>query len=34
MTLVTNDNELWMKEKTNKIHIHPLIGCMRIVIYN
>jgi hypothetical protein len=25
-TLVTNDNEFWMKEKINKIHLHLLIG--------
>ncbi len=31
-TLVTNDNEFWMKEKVNKIHLHLLIGCICIVI--
>jgi hypothetical protein len=32
MTLVVNDNELWIKEKINEIHLHPLIGCISIVI--
>jgi hypothetical protein len=26
LTLVTNDKEFWMKEKVNKICLHPLIG--------
>ncbi len=30
MTLLTNNNELWMKEKINEIHLHPLIGQIRI----
>jgi len=29
---VTNDNELWMKEKVNKIHLHILIGYICIDI--
>ncbi len=29
---VTNDNELWMKEKVNKIHLHILISCICIDI--
>jgi hypothetical protein len=32
VTLVANDNELQMKEKINKIHLHLLIGCICIVI--
>jgi hypothetical protein len=31
MTLVTNNNALWTKEKINEMHPHPLIG--RICIY-
>jgi FMN phosphatase YigB (HAD superfamily) len=24
MTLIVNNNEIWMKEKVNEIHLHPL----------
>ncbi len=33
-TLVANDNEFWMKEKVNKIRLHPLTCHIRIVVYN
>jgi hypothetical protein len=26
LTLVTNDNKFWMKEKINEIRLHPLIS--------
>jgi hypothetical protein len=34
LTLVANDNEFWMKEKVNKIRLHPLTGHICIVAYN
>jgi hypothetical protein len=34
LTLIANDNKFWMKEKINKICLHPLIGHVRIIIYN
>ncbi len=33
-TLVANDNKFWMKEKVNKIHLHPLTCHIRIVACN
>jgi hypothetical protein len=33
-TLVANDNEYWMKEKVNKIRLHPLTYHIRIVACN
>ncbi len=33
-TLIVNDNEIWMKEKINEIHLHPLTNHIRIVICN
>jgi hypothetical protein len=34
MILVANNNEFWMKEKVNEIHLHPLTSHIYIVIYN
>jgi hypothetical protein len=34
LTLVANDNEFWMIEKINEIHLHPLTGHIHIAVYN
>jgi hypothetical protein len=34
VTLVENDKEFWMKNKINEIHLHYLIGHIRIVAYD
>jgi hypothetical protein len=34
LTLVTNNNEFWMKERVNKIRLHPLICHIHIIACN
>jgi hypothetical protein len=33
-TLITNNNEFWMKKIVNKIHFHPLTNHICIVVYD